>query len=240
MIQFPVLINLVALLFSRKKTVFNIPFINGIRHPHCEPSADIDQPDLKRLPELYEYAENRIYQDYSVTQKWHTGWRRDFNEITEAVIHHTDGTGNIDSLKNWMLGGEFKDLYRKGVSLFHFAIDREGAIWEAGPVSRWWYHSCSGKHDRFTVGIEIIHKDESFTGDQYRNLSWLLFEHLPRLCPSLTKIVSHDCNYHKYGYMMKGCPGPDFDWERLEKEMKMRNIIFIKDGNEEYTIKFPE
>lgn len=185
------------------------------------------------------FDESRIQQDYSVTQKWHAGWKRPLDQITEVVIHHTAGKGSIDTLKKWMLNGERKDQYTKGISLFHFAISMDGEIWKAGPISRWWYHSCSGKHDRYTVGIENIHKSGAFTDEQYNNLFWLLFEYIPHFCPSYCRIVSHDYNYNTYNNMKKGCPGPDFDWDRLESEMKKRNITFETHGFEEYTIKLP-
>jgi len=186
-----------------------------------------------------DFDESRILQDYSVTQKWHNGWKRTLDQINEVVIHHTAGTGNIETLKKWMLTGERKEQYMKGISLFHFAIDRDGKIWKAGPISRWWYHSCSGKHDRFTVGIENIHKTGPFTDAQYDALSWLLFEYMHHFCPDFSRIVSHDYNYNTYSNMKKGCPGPDFDWDRLEQEMTKRSITFETHGFEEYTIKFP-
>lgn len=186
-----------------------------------------------------DFDESRIVQDYSVTQKWHDGWKRPLSRITEVVIHHTAGTGNIETLKKWMLGGERKDQYVKGISLFHFAVDRDGKIWKAGPISRWWYHSCSGKHDMYTVGIEHIHKSGPFTDAQYDSLFWILFEYMPHFCPSYNRIVSHDYNYNTYSNNKKGCPGPDFDWDRLENEMKKRNITFDTHGFDEYTIKFP-
>ncbi len=185
------------------------------------------------------FDESRIQQDYSVVEKWHSGWKRSLEDITEVVIHHTDGTGTIDSLRKWMLEGERKEQYTKGISLFHFAIGKDGLIWKAGPISRWWYHSCSGQHDRFTIGIENIHKSGEFSEEQYSNLFWLLFEYMPHFCTSYYRIVSHDYNFQTYSNRKKGCPGPDFDWSRLEDEMKRRNIIFEKHKPEEYTIKFP-
>ena len=185
------------------------------------------------------FNDSRIIQDYSVTQKWHTGWKRPLEQITEVVIHHTDGTGNIDTLKKWMFTGERKNDYAAGISLFHFAVDRDGEIWKSGPLSRWWYHSCSGRHDRFTVGIENIHKSGAFTEEQYGNLFWLLFDYMPHFCPSYYRIVSHDYNYNRYSNMKKGCPGPDFDWGKLEDEMNRRGIAFETHDREEYTLKFP-
>lgn len=208
-------------------------------------TAVVSQPDASGPPAAKPsfpagpFDESRIVQDYSVTQKWHNGWKRPLDQVTEVVIHHTAGTGNIDTLKKWMLGGERKDQYMKGISLFHFAVDKDGKIWKAGPISRWWYHSCSRKHDQFTVGIENIHKSGPFTKSQYDSLFWLLFDYMPHFCPSYNRIVSHDYNYNTYSNMKKGCPGPDFDWKKLEAEMKRRKIVFDTHGFEEYTLTFP-
>lgn len=203
------------------------PDITAPAGPVTKPAADTS------------FDESRITQDYCVTQKWHSGWKRPLEQVTEVVIHHTDGTGNIDTLKKWMLGGERSGQYVKGVSLFHFAVDRDGKIWKAGPVSRWWYHSCSRDHDKYTVGIENIHKSGPFTKAQYDSLFWLLFDYMPHFCPSYNRIVSHDYNYNTYSNKKKGCPGPDFDWKKLEAEMKRRKIRFDTHGFEEYTLSFP-
>lgn len=182
--------------------------------------------------------ESRIVKDYSVTDKWHKGFNRNINDISEIVIHHSDGTGDIYTLRDWMLGGERKADYEKGISLFHFCIDREGRIWMSGPLDRWWYHSCSGKHDKYTIGIELIQKSGPFSDEQYKSLSWLIFEDLAIQCPNLSRIVSHDFNYLKYSGRSKGCPGPDFDWHRLEHEMQMRGLEFNSGDKEEYTVRF--
>ncbi len=182
------------------------------------------------------FNNSMIKKDYSVNNKWHGGWNRSLSQITEAVIHHTGSNGSIDSLKKWMLGGERKSQYKNGISLFHFAIGRDGTIWQAGDLSRWWYHSCSGKHDRFTVGIELVHKSGLFTDAQYTSLFWLLFVYMFHFCPSFYRIVSHDYNYDSYSNMKKGCPGSDFDWGRLVGEMKRQNIIYENHHIEEYSI----
>jgi hypothetical protein len=236
---FSSIISLVTALLTRKITNADTPTSDGSASSNIEPPADIVKPDPVPVRDLSGFDESRIHQDYSVTQKWHDGWKRPLGQITEVVIHHTAGTGNIETLKKWMLGGERKDQYVKGISLFHFAIDKNGKIWKAGPISRWWYHSCSGRHDQFSVGIENIHKSGPFTDAQYENLFWMLFEYMPHFCPSYNRIVSHDYNYNTYSNMKKGCPGPDFDWDRLEREMTRRNITFETHGFEEYTIKFP-
>lgn len=182
---------------------------------------------------------SRLVSDYSVTEKWHRGWKRGLSEITEAVVHHTAGGGNINSLKSWMLAGERQESYKQGIGLFHFSIDADGAIWKVGPISRWWFHSSCGQHDRLTVGIELIHKSGPFAEKQYESLFWMLFEYLPHFCQNYNRIVSHDYNFNTYSNNRKGCPGPDFSWARLEDEMKKREISYRTHGFEEYAITFP-
>jgi hypothetical protein len=182
--------------------------------------------------------ESRIKVDYSVTDKWHKGWKRPLDQINEVVIHHTGGNGTWEGLRNWMLKGERKASYKKGVALFHFAIGKTGILAKFGPIARWWYHSSSGRHDRYTVGVEIIHRSGKFTDDQYETLFWLLFEYMPYHCKNYTRIVSHDYNFNTYSNGKKGCPGPDFEWERLEDEMKKRNIKYSTHGFEEYEVDF--
>ena len=235
---FNIIINLAASIITRRNTADNSQ-AGAVSEPLQGKKSDKLETQSLPLTAKPDFDESRIEQDYSVTQKWHTGWKRPLEQITEVVIHHTDGTGNIETLKRWMLGGERKAQYVKGISLFHFAIDRNGKIWKAGPLSRWWYHSCSGKYDRFTVGIEIIHKSGAFTDAQYENLFWMLFEYMPNFCTSYQRIVSHDYNYNTYSKIKKGCPGPDFDWKRLEAEMVKRGIVFETRGFEEYSLKFP-
>lgn len=233
------IINRIGLFIAEQIIGKNSILNNSNKVPVNEVPVEKENSVSEPSPDIAGFDDSRIRQDYSITQKWHPGWKRPLEQVKEVVIHHTAGTGNIDTLKKWMLSGERKEQYTKGISLFHFAIDRDGKIWKAGPVSRWWYHSCSGKHDKVSIGIENIHKTGPFTDAQYENLFWLIFEYIPRICISYNRIVSHDYNYNTYSNMKKGCPGPDFDWVRLENEMMRRNINFETHGFEEYTIKFP-
>lgn len=234
------ILNMVTSFIAGKIADSSLPKNTEMNIPEVKTLEDNEKNDSLSSRPSAGLDESRVQQDYSVTQKWHPGWKRELDQITEVVIHHTAGTGNIETLKKWMLGGERKDQYIKGISLFHFAIGRDGKIWKAGPITRWWYHSCSGKHDRFTIGIENIHKSGPFTDEQYENLFWLLFDYLPNYCPSFNRIVSHDYNYNTYSKMKKGCPGQDFGWGRLESEMTRRNIGYETHNFEEYTIKFPK
>jgi N-acetyl-anhydromuramyl-L-alanine amidase AmpD len=143
---------------------------------------------------------------------------RDLLDVNEIVIHHTAGDGNWKGLLSWFLKAEGarKELYQKAVALTHYYIEKDGNVIEAYPLTTWLYHSCSGKRDKFTIGIELIHKEGKFTDKQYAALCGLIFDYLPEKCPNIKTISSHDYRYLKYSGRSKGCPGKDFDWSIIK------------------------
>jgi len=148
---------------------------------------------------------------------------RELDSIDEVVIHHTAGDGNWKGLKGWFLGKDNprRAQYKKFVALTHYYIQKDGKIIEAYPLDTWLYHSCSGKRDKTTIGIELIHKTGDFTEEQYKSLFYLLFDFLPANCPNLKVISSHDYRYKKYSNITKDCPSDWFDWARLKAENKL-------------------
>ena len=160
--------------------------------------------------------QSRIIVDYTVTDKWHKGFDRHLEDITEAVVHHTASEGTWEGLKNWMMEGERAAEYKRGIALFHFVVEKDGSIVKLGPISKWWHHSSSGQHDKYSVGIELIHKEGAFTDEQYESLLWLVTEYLSFHCANYERIVSHKYNAKYYSDREKYCPGQYFDWERLK------------------------
>lgn len=181
------------------------------------------------------FDESKIHTDYSVTEKWHKGWKRPLSQIEEAVIHRTMGNGDWEDLRAWMLAGERKKQYKRGIALFHFAISPNGHIWKLGPIGRWWYASTSGQHDKKCINIELIGFGP-FTEEQYESLFWLLFEYAPHFCSNYHRIVSHDYNGNTYSGVKKGCVGPHFDWSKLEGEIVNRGYNFENFGFEHYNL----
>ena len=147
--------------------------------------------------------------------------------IDEIVIHHTDCNGSFERLMNWMLsGGDGREnQYKNSVAITNFYIDKAGNIFKIVPLTRWTYHSCSGSRDKKTVGIELIHKDGDFTEEQYESIIDLIYE-LMIDCPNIKRISSHDHRYMKYSGKRKGCPGNNFDWDKLKKMLYENKFSF--------------
>lgn len=174
-----------------------------------------------------------------VSKKFHKGFKRiklapqskikaSLNFIEEVVIHGTGGGQSANGLLNWMLKGERGKQYKKGIALFHFLIGRQGEIYQVGFLDRWYYHSSSGRHDKKTIGIELLNPEPvnmgAYTERQYVALEDLLFNMLFSTCPNICRIVSHDYNSNTYSGYRKGCPGADFRWERLRDTFKQHKI----------------
>jgi len=143
---------------------------------------------------------------------------RELSSVDEIVIHHTEGEGTWKGLLKWFLqaNDKRKQMYEKYIALTHYYIQKDGKIIEAYPLDTWLYHSCSGKRDKTTVGIELFHLEGDFTDQQYASLFWLIFEYLPTICPNIKIVSSHDYRYKKYSNKTKQCPSRFFDWVRLK------------------------
>ena len=165
-----------------------------------------------------------INMDKGIIDRFGNPPERKLEDVTEIVIHHTAGDGSWKALKNWILSDtcERKAMFKKFVALTHFYIDKDGTINQIYFLDRWTYHSCSGKHDKQTVGIEMVHSKGEFKEAQYNSLADLI-QHITTICPVKT-IVSHDYNYMTYSKKAKGCPGNDFKWGKLDEMLKARGI----------------
>ena len=164
-----------------------------------------------------------------VRKKFHSGFTRKFGDVNEVVIHGTGGGGTLE----WVRSGGRADQYYRGVALFHYLIERDGKITEVIDHERWVYHSSTGKHDRHTIGIELVNTSPSnasgYTEKQYRSLFWLIFVFLMKRHP-ISVIVSHKRAMEKAskGRWSKNCPG-NFDWRELEKYMMNKGVQFDHD-----------
>jgi len=165
-----------------------------------------------------------IIKDEVVREKFHAGFTRP-EPPSEIVIHGTGGGGTLNYVRN---GGR-KELYKRGIALFHYLIERDGRVIEIINPDNYVYHSSSGKHDQKTIGIELLNLSHSnslgYTKRQYESLLNLI-EHLEDIYP-LDRIVSHYYNSKKY-FKPKNCPGNKFDTELLKKYLtKDRYIVNI-------------
>ena len=158
-----------------------------------------------------------VYNDSDIVNAFVLPPKRDLKTVTEIVIHHTAGNGTWKGIKSWILGknNERINQHKRFIGLTHYYIDKDGRINQAFPLDTWLYHSCSGKHDKVTAGIELVHGSGEFTAEQYNSLAELITR-IADTCPIKT-IVSHDYNYLHYSGKTKGCPGKDFNWEKLQE-----------------------
>jgi N-acetyl-anhydromuramyl-L-alanine amidase AmpD len=152
-----------------------------------------------------------------IREKYHEGFKRNTSKINEIVVHQTGGGNNTNALLRWMFNSGRKG-YSKGIALFHYVIDIDGSVTEVIDPDNWVYHSSSGRHDKKTIGIEIMCSDRNNEKEpnskQYKAL-FKLFVYLRESYP-ITKIVGHGYNKRKYSNADKNCPG-DFNWFNIEK-----------------------
>lgn len=177
---------------------------------------------------------NKYFKDVSRT------FKRKMEDINEIIIHGSGGSDTAKGIIKWMLdGGSLADGsnriddYKKGVSLFHFEIDDNGDIYEIVPIEYRCHHSSSGRHDKNTIGIELVQtgidNKKKYSIYQYNSLFWLIKDIITK-CP-IEVIAGHSVTKQIYSGSYKDnppCPG-NFDWKMLEDNFnvtKIRNEIF--------------
>lgn len=167
-------------------------------------------------------TEFKIHRVDFVREMYHEGFSRDLEDVEEVTIHGTGGARSASGIFNWMqnLAQPWEaDRWKRGVALYHFLIDRVGEIYQLVDLDRWVYHSSSGQHDKKTIGIELINpvKDNQggYTLQQYESLDYVLGNIILPLCP-VERVSSHQFNYRNFSGGDKSCPGPLFNWSRLD------------------------
>lgn len=198
---------------------------------------DMMQDDIYIQP-LSARKTTNIIIDKQIRGKYRKGWIHKIRKkpITEVVLHGTAGGTSEEAMLRWMYNGERAKEYNRGVALFHYLIGRDGDTVEVIDTDYWVYHSSSKRHDKTTIGIELINpskmNDAQYTADQYTSLFKLIFDHLIPTYPTITKIVSHRYNRIVYGKKKdRRCPGLNFSWSKLDHELHNRNYVFKTDGH---------
>ena len=165
-----------------------------------------------------------INTDNDLIQTYGSPPSRSIEDITEIVIHHTAGGGSWRGLKSWFTSKtcERKDQFKRFIGFTHYYIEKNGTIFQPFNLDSWMYHSCSGKHDKKTIGIELIHNTGEFPEEQIDALVNLV-EHIYKTCP-IMQIVSHDYNYMYYSGKAKGCPSKWFNWSEFESKLEEKGI----------------
>lgn len=173
--------------------------------------------------------------DNIVRNKYHKGFTRKLSKPKEIVIHGTGGGYTLEWIRN---GGRAEEYY-KGIALFHYLIERDGKIWEIIHPDRWVYHSSRGRADRKSIGIELenfsVTNQWDYSDAQYAALFWLSLDYLRTLYPTIDVIMSHKRAWQKVsnGKRWKECPGPAFNWKRIEDYMDEMNLAYDHDGRYE-------
>lgn len=191
----------------------------------------------------------KIIKNTKIREKWHTGFSRWPEDVTEIVIHATAGIGQIkwqekSDLENiqrlidnsktdaekakWLAEYKRVSQWKNGIGIPQYNIDRQGNVTEIIDPFRWTYHSCSGEHDRHSIGIEF----DKVKSDNSDDITSAQMESGVQLCkqlcvmfPNIDKIVSHWHNWYTYyNHSPKPCPGP-FPFESY-------SVIFSKLNHE--------
>ena len=177
--------------------------------------------------------------DTKIRTKYHMGFDREGEPITEIVIHGTGGGSSASGLINWMLTAGRPSEYKKAIALFHYLIDTDGETTEIISPENWVFHSSSGQHDKTTIGIEHInsdaHNDKEYTAAQYAALIKLITILMKKY--PITTIVGHGQNKLKYSKAYKECPGSQFRWDIIENELLSQGYSFSKSKEKIYNIK---
>lgn len=234
-------------------------FIKGFyQSPASKNSDNLNIPEEERLygsPESSSIAPEKSVIDVidkTIRIKYQDGFIKNIRKTppNEIVIHGTAGGRSTAGLLHWMYNWGRAEEYKKGIALFHYLIgrgdkgERDGLIAEVIDPMYYVYHSSSSKHDKETIGIEMINTSKSnrdpYTEAQYTSLFKLLFDYLFILYP-ITRIVSHRHNIWKYNTKTtaqkrdKNCPG-NFEWTRLDAMLKHKGYAFSSDGTARYNI----
>jgi hypothetical protein len=181
-----------------------------------------------------------IIKNTVIREKWHKGFSRSPEDITEIVIHATAGLGQIewqetsdlkviqkriddaltaDDKKKWTNEYNRVAQWSRGIGIPQYNIDRKGNVTEIIDPVNWVYHSCSGDHDKHSIGIEFDKvngsNQDDITPDQMQG-GVELCKQLCIMFPNIDKIVSHRYNWVTYfNNNPKPCPGP-FPFESLQ------------------------
>jgi hypothetical protein len=205
-----------------------------------KPILDLEEIRIEPIPEEKEV---HVIVDKQLRNKYKKGWEKKGRSkpLTEIVIHGTGGGSTVNGLLKWMMSGARAKDYNRGIGLFHYAIGHSGSAVELVDPRFWVYHSSSGRHDRLTIGIELLNTSRSnsdpYTDKQYEKLFILIFDYLMNTYPSINMIVGHGYNKAKYSRLeRKRCPGSGFNWGRLREEMVRRGVKYETIDREAYKI----
>lgn len=174
--------------------------------------------------------------DTEIRRKYHAGFPRD-KDPDILVIHGSAGPNPY----GWVLHAErYKnprlDLYKKGIALWHYTINKDGEVIEMIDPDNWVYHCNAGKYEVRTIGVEMENRDNKspFTDYQYESLYKLIDYIHERF--RLFEIISHNKIKERYTGKNKVCPGPGFEWDRVKKFIARKKLSYMSDEERIYNI----
>jgi len=172
----------------------------------------------------------KITIEKDIRKKYHSGFERVDSDIYQIALHGTGGGNSALGCIRWMRKYGRPDLYRKGIALFHYLIDRKNGTYEIINPHNWVYHSSSGRHDQHTIGIELVNpgrdNGNKYTKYQYKQCVRLI-DFLMTIFP-INSIASHDKIKQIYSGGSKSCPGEGFDWNYFQSVLNEFGLENLK------------
>ena len=171
-------------------------------------------------------------------RKYTEGLERKDSDVTTIIIHGAGVVGSAKSMIKWMAdggimpdGSKRESLYKKGIALTQYVVDKDGQVIELFNPHNWLYHSSTGKFDKHTIGIELINgsvdNSKDYKKAQYYELVNLI-KFLMTKFNNIKVITGHGKIKERVTGGAKECPGKGFNWITflallLQAEIKIKN-----------------
>lgn len=175
-----------------------------------------------------------IFKDDIIRNKFHSGFKRT-KDVSWFVIHGTAGGGTLNWIRNMNPESKRGKLYKDGIALFHYLIERNGDIWEVINPNKWIYHSSTGKIDIGTIGAELVNPSifntKPYTFEQYNSLLNLYDFLRIYVFEKMNVMLSHNRAKEKITGKNKACPGSGFNW-RYWRNLVAKEYSFTHNSGE--------
>jgi hypothetical protein len=170
-----------------------------------------------------------VYENTAIRSKFFRGRERR-KDIKTVVIHGTAGGHTLPWIERADPAVDPKRvaLYKKGVGLFHYLIDRgsphpDGRVIEVIDPQFWVNHSSVGAKDSESIGIELLIPDSRNelppSEAQLRSLVDLCV-YLKTIYPTVVEFVGHGRNMQRTSGGWKDCPGKRFPWTAFHDRLQ--------------------
>ncbi len=168
--------------------------------------------------------------DTAIRSKYHAGFPRTTQPDT-LVIHASAGPNPVVWVRD---AAKYKNprehLYYKGIALFNYDIEMDsGEIIEVIDPANFVHANNAGKAEERCISIEMEHLTNNETPFQD-----IQYDSLFKLCNVLigmfgiTRVASHNFIKKTYTNKTKVCPGPGFDWNRVQSYLDSRQLNYVR------------